>query len=282
MLPSISCQISAEWFGNDVGYVVVLDGLGSIQGRVSGRLLKILPAVADRWRSQRRTFQVLVLDDGTSPEDTLAGLSAGNQLLAEAAPTQGAGEYTGPVPVIEHSARGCLSKKLDAGRADCPRPESMPKRPGSIGGSDLTRRLSPLDPTQIRNRVRRRRRSRLRHAHMRRSEPTAWQPTSRFPIASVRLAARKRAGVAPANSGRQPCSTDRRNPLLACTRPQIPRTRLFSLVLCKQEVGGSSPPSSTSLVAMGRSATRPPCRPASSRKCSDEVSPRSRGCSRSS
>lgn len=91
-----------EWFGNDVGYVVVLDGLGSIQGRVSGRLLKILPAVADRWRSQRRTFQVLVLDDGTSPEDTLAGLSAGNQLLAEAARHEWASD-TGPVPVIEHS-----------------------------------------------------------------------------------------------------------------------------------------------------------------------------------
>lgn len=48
-----------SWFGNENGYLVVVDGADSVSAQVVADLAGILPAVADRWRSQRVAFVVL-------------------------------------------------------------------------------------------------------------------------------------------------------------------------------------------------------------------------------
>ena len=55
----------------------------------------------------------------------------------------------------------------------------------------------------------------------------------------------RHARVAPANAGQQPYPAAGLKPVLPIPGPKFPRSRVDLWVLCKQEVGGSSPPSST-------------------------------------
>lgn len=101
---AVDLMSDLAWFGNDVGYVVMVNGLAIPPLEVSRSLLAILPVVADRWRSQQAIFQVL-LPAAPDRDQVINGLAFGNGLLAEA------GQYpwvvdVGPVPVVEHGCAG--------------------------------------------------------------------------------------------------------------------------------------------------------------------------------
>jgi hypothetical protein len=94
-----------EWLGNPEGYLVVTD-MSEATEQVIAAWAEILPAIVDRWRSQRRPF-VAVLIGGARAGVALHALSLANAQLQRAGQLAWAQPGTGPVAIIDHiSATG--------------------------------------------------------------------------------------------------------------------------------------------------------------------------------
>lgn len=89
-----------EWLGNDFGYVVRITGLDLLRSATLKDAAGLLPAICDRWRSQRRGFVVLLI--GASHRATaLERLAEANAELVAAAESPWVRD-TGPVEIIDH------------------------------------------------------------------------------------------------------------------------------------------------------------------------------------
>ncbi|NBT27223.1 MAG: hypothetical protein EBT09_11910 [Actinobacteria bacterium] len=100
-----------EWLGNDFGFLVEIRGLDDLRPETIKDAVGLLPAICDRWRSQRRGFVVLLI--GLSHRATiLAGLTDANCELSAAAGLPWVRD-TGPVEIVDHGVH--LPRSSDGG-----------------------------------------------------------------------------------------------------------------------------------------------------------------------
>ena len=89
-----------EWFGNDGGYLLVIDAQGA-PSVVMTDLAGILPAIIDRWRSQRKPF-VVAMNDAVNRVNLLRALEHANAALDKAGTLPWAQPGTGRVMIVAH------------------------------------------------------------------------------------------------------------------------------------------------------------------------------------
>lgn len=88
------------WFDNQNGYLVVVEDADSAPAHVVADLVGILPAVADRWRSQGIRF-VVVLEGVSHRSIALESLQSANAGLEKAGELTWV-QDTHPVDVVDH------------------------------------------------------------------------------------------------------------------------------------------------------------------------------------
>lgn len=86
------------WFGNDSGYLIMVEGLQQAGRRADKAFGGILPAVIDRWRSQDRTF-VVAINGGS--QSFASALKSANNRMNQAGALPWAQPDTGAVPVLD-------------------------------------------------------------------------------------------------------------------------------------------------------------------------------------
>lgn len=104
MFPYHTCGLDAaidlisdlDWFGNPAGYLIIVDGLGHVDG-VYESFGGMLPNVVDRWRSQGTSFIVVIRE---RPERLISALLEANRRMGEAGSLPWAQPGTGPVEVV--------------------------------------------------------------------------------------------------------------------------------------------------------------------------------------
>ncbi len=91
-----------EWLGKALGYLVEVAGIDHLRTETLKDLTGLLPAICDRWRSQRCGFVVLLI--GSSHRATaLARLAEANGELSDAAGLPWIQE-TKPVKIVDHDS----------------------------------------------------------------------------------------------------------------------------------------------------------------------------------
>jgi len=91
-----------EWLGKALGYLVKVTGMDSLRAETLKDVTGLLPAICDRWRSQRCGFVVLLI--GSSHRATaLSRLADANGELSEAAGLPWIQE-TKPVKIVDHDS----------------------------------------------------------------------------------------------------------------------------------------------------------------------------------
>lgn len=89
-----------EWFGNDDGYLLVVDAEGAPDAVITD-LTGVLPAIVDRWRSQRQPF-VVALTNAGNRVILYRLLEHANAALDSAGHLPWAQPGTGTVPIVVH------------------------------------------------------------------------------------------------------------------------------------------------------------------------------------
>jgi hypothetical protein len=91
-----------EWLGAPA-YLVIADGLDAAPGEVSADFSGVLPAIIDRWRTQR-IFFVVALIGSEHKREIESALDHTNFQLDEAGKLPWAQPGTGGAPVIDHES----------------------------------------------------------------------------------------------------------------------------------------------------------------------------------